>query len=72
MMFPARLLRAAGAMALLVGKVDPDIIQILGRWHSDEMFRYLHLLAEPIMKGFAAKMLNVDYTMAPSQLVPCH
>ena len=28
----ARSLRAAGAMALLVGKVDPDIIQILGRW----------------------------------------
>ena len=27
-----RLLRAAGAMALLVGKVDPDIIQILGGW----------------------------------------
>jgi hypothetical protein len=68
----ARSLRAAGAMALLVGKVDPDIIQILGRWRSDEMFRYLHLSAEPIMKGFAAKMLNADYTIAPSQLVPCH
>ena len=68
----ARSLRAAGAMALLVAKVDPDIIQILGRWRSDEMFRYLHLSAEPIMKDFAAKMLNADYTVAPSQLVPCH
>ena len=68
----ARSLRAAGAMALLVANVDPDIIQILGRWRSDEMFRYLHLSAEPIMKNFAAKMLNADYTIAPSQLVPCH
>jgi hypothetical protein len=68
----ARSLRAAGAMALLVANVDPDIIQILGRWRSDEMFRYLHLTAEPIMRHFAAKMLNADFTLAPSQLVPCH
>ena len=68
----ARSLRAAGAMALLVAKVDTNVIQILGRWRSDEMFRYLHLTAEPIMKHFAAKMLNADYTLAPSQLVPCH
>ena len=67
----ARSLRAAGAMALLVSNVDPDIIQIIGRWRSDEMFRYLHLTAEPIMKHFATKMLNADYTLAPSQLVPC-
>ena len=68
----ARSLRAAGAMALLVAKVDPDIIQILGRWRSDEMFRYLHLTAGPIMKNFARRMLHADYTIAPSQLVPCH
>jgi hypothetical protein len=68
----ARSLRAAGAMALLVAKVDTNIIQILGRWRSEEIFRYLHLTAEPIMKQFAAQMLNADYTLAPSQLVPCH
>lgn len=68
----ARSLRAAGAMALLVSGVDTDIISMLGRWRSDEMFRYLHLTAEPIMRKFAAKMLQADYTMAPSQLVPCH
>ena len=67
----ARSLRAAGAMALLVADVDPDIIQILGRWRSDEMMRYLHLTAEPIMKDFAKKMLAADFTLAPSQLVPC-
>ena len=52
--------------------VDTDIISMLGRWRSDNMFRYLHLTAEPIMRKFAAKMLQADYTMAPSQLVPCH
>ena len=57
-------------MALLVAKVDPDIIQILGRWRSDKMFRYLHLSAKPIMKDFATKILRADYTLAPSQLVP--
>ena len=59
-------------MALLVADVDPDIIQILGRWRSDEMFRYLHLTAEPVMRNFARKMLAADYTLAPHQLVPCH
>ena len=59
-------------MALLVSNVDPDIIQLLGRWRSDEMFRYLHLTADPIMKDFACKMLHADYTLAPSQLVPLH
>ena len=59
-------------MALLVSGVDTDVISMLGRWRSDEMFRYLHLTAEPIMRKFAAKMLQADYTMAPSQLVPCH
>ena len=68
----ARSLRAGGAMALLVSKVDTDIIQLLGRWRSDEMLRYLHLTAEPIMRNFAKKMLNADYTISPHQLVPMH
>ena len=33
-----RYLCAAGAMDMLVAKVDPDIIQILVRWRSDEIF----------------------------------
>ena len=54
-------------MALLISKVDTDIIQL-----SDEMLRYLHLTAEPIMRNFAQKMLNADYTISPNQLVPMH
>ena len=36
----ARCLRAAGATALLLGRVDTDIISLIGRWRSDEMLRY--------------------------------
>ena len=68
----ARSLRAGGAMALLVAEVDTDVIRLLGRWRSDEMFRYLHLTAEPIMRHFAERMLNSDYTISPNQLVPMH
>lgn len=68
----ARSLRAGGATALLCAKVDPDVIQLLGRWRSDEMLRYLHLTAEPVMRHFSRRMLEADYTLAPSQLVPMH
>ena len=68
----ARSLCAAGAMALVVAKVDPNIMQILGCWRLDEMFRYLNLTAKRIMKKFANKLFHANYTLAPSQLVPSH
>lgn len=68
----ARSLRAAGATALLVGKVDTNIISLLGRWRSDEMLRYLHLQAEPIMRNFSRIMLNADFSLLPNTLVPQH
>ena len=68
----ARSLRAAGATALLVANVDPDVIRLLGRWRSDEMLRYLHLSAEPVMRLFARQMLQAEYTLVPHQLVPSH
>ena len=45
----ARCLRAAGANALLLAKIDPDVIRLIGRWRSDEMLRYLHVQAAPLM-----------------------
>mgnify|MGYP006215257593 CR=1 FL=1 len=67
----ARSLRAGGAMALLVSKVDTDIIRLLGRWRSDEMLRYLHVQAYPLMKDYARQMLTSgQYTIIPNQLVP--
>ena len=54
----ARSLRAGGAMALLVGKVDTDTIKLLGRWHSDAMCRYLHQDSLGVMQRLSALMLN--------------
>ena len=33
-------LRAGGAMALLMARVDTDTIRLVGRWRSDVMLRY--------------------------------
>ena len=67
----ARCLRAAGATALLVGKVDTDVIRLIGRWRSDEMLRYLHVQAAPLMSDFARRMLHAgDYSLIPNQHVP--
>ena len=60
----ARSLRSAGAMALLCAHVDSDTIRLLGRWRSDEMLRYLHVQAQPIMHQFSQRMLHAgSYTM---------
>lgn len=67
----ARSLRAAGAMALLCAHVDTDKIRLLGRWRSDEMFRYLHVQAEPLMRNFASKMVQGgNFVLTPNHLVP--
>jgi hypothetical protein len=66
----ARCLRAAGAMALLCAQVDTDIIRLLGRWRSDEMLRYLHVQAAPVMRDFASKMLSGHFTLHPNSQVP--
>jgi hypothetical protein len=52
-----RSLRSSGAMALLCAAVDPDKIRLLGRWRSDEMLRYLHVQAFPIIASLASQML---------------
>jgi hypothetical protein len=59
--------RAGGAMALLCAGVDSDILRLIGRWRSDEMFRYLHVQAHPIMNGLAAAMLRGgDFRLTPA------
>ena len=69
----ARSLRAAGANALLLARVDTNIIRLIGRWRSDEMLRYLHCQAAPLMSDYARKMLaGGQYTLHPNQLVPMH
>jgi len=53
-----RSLRASGAMALLCANVDTDRIRLLGRWRSDEMLRYLHVQAVPLVAPIASAMLR--------------
>ena len=50
--------RAGGAMALLCAGMDSNRIRLIGRWRSDEMYRYLHVQAQPVMTGLAAAMLR--------------
>jgi hypothetical protein len=53
-----RSLRSSGAMALLCADVDSDRIRLLGRWKSDEMLRYLHVQAMPIVAPLARLMVQ--------------
>eukprot|EP00980_Cylindrotheca_fusiformis_P025481 scaffold13823_cov108-Cylindrotheca_fusiformis.AAC.1 len=67
----ARSLRAAGAMALLCANVDADRIRLIGRWRSDEMLRYLHVQAAPVMQHFAARMVSGGhFSLLPNHEVP--
>ena len=67
----ARSLRASGAMALLCARVDTDVIKLLGRWRSDEMLRYLHVQAKPVMRNFSSRMLQHGaFTLLPNSDVP--
>ena len=67
----ARSLRAAGAMALLCAQVDSDRIRLIGRWRSDEMLRYLHVQAEPVMRDFSSRMLHGGaYAFLPHPILP--
>ena len=54
----AKSLRASGAMALLNERVDRNVIQLIGRWKSDAMLRYLHIQAHNLMSGFSSLMLE--------------
>ena len=61
----ARSLRPGGATALLVAGVSTDKIQLLGRWKSDAMFRYLRIQAS--IGALSQTMLDSGrYTFSPA------
>lgn len=67
----ARSLRASGAMALLCAQVNSNVIQLLGRWRSDKMLRYIHVQAEPVMRDFSSRMLqHGSFVLHPNSDVP--
>ena len=62
----ARSLRPGGATALLVARIDTNIIQLLGRWKSDAMFRYLRVQATTHALRLSQLMLQHGaFTFAP-------
>ena len=67
----ALLTRAGGgATAKLCAGVDSDRIRLIGRrWRSDELFRYLHVQAQPVMTGLSAAMLlrGGSFHLAPGE-----
>lgn len=66
----ARSLRSSGAMALLCANLDTDKIRLLGRWRSDEMLRYLHVQAYPIVSPLASAMLqHGDFNFIPAAAI---
>jgi hypothetical protein len=59
-------LRSGGATALLCSGCDPLIVQLLGRWRSDAMLRYLRAMAQPVVQDAATQMLqHGEYTFGP-------
>ena len=62
----ARLMRAGGAMALLMSRVDTDTIRLVGRWRSDVMLRCLHTTTKTFTEGLASRMVqHGDYALTP-------
>ncbi len=51
-------LRPAGATALLVARVDPSVIRLIGHWKSDAMFQYLRAQAFGSPDRYAQRMLD--------------
>ena len=47
-----------GGMALLMSRVDPYTIHLVGRWRSNTMLHYLHRTAKSFTKGLSAKMFE--------------
>ena len=67
----ARSLRAGGAMALLTGGVDHDVIKLLGCWKSDTMMDYLHQQSLPVFRRLASLMFNNGrHSFLPEETVP--
>ena len=71
-------LQSGGAMPLLCGNVDINMICLLGRWKLDAMLQYLQIQALPISYHFSKRMIaHGNFTLlypgvAVSQVVVGH
>jgi hypothetical protein len=65
-------IRASGAMALYLNKVDPTLIKKLGRWRSDTWLTYVHTQVGELTQGLATTMSRpiVFHNVATARSVP--
>ena len=62
----AQSMRAGGAMALLMVRVNTDTIRLVGRWRSDVMLYFLHTTVKTFLEGLASRMVKYgDYALIP-------
>ena len=62
---------AGGATALLCANVDPNVVQLLGRWKSDAMIRHLHVSAQPLIGKHATHTFQTgNFTFEPGNQLP--
>ena len=63
----ARVMRASGAMALLLGGIDYEKIKLLVRQRSIQMMTYLHTSDHPLPQNFYAIMVDHgEYAKSPN------
>ena len=48
-------------MALLLGNIDADTIQIIGKRSSEIFLYYLHVLVLTLMPGYSATTVSAGY-----------
>ena len=57
-------------MALLMAKVDPATIHLVGRQRNDTMLRYLHTISKSFTEVLDARMFhNSTYALIPNMHV---
>ena len=59
-----------GDMALLLARVDPDTIWIVGRWRSDTMLCYLHTMLIFLQTALPSICFNTATTYLNHQCMP--
>jgi hypothetical protein len=60
-----------GAMTILLGWIAMDSIWMMGHWYSDDVMRYLHIQAQPIISNYTFRMYNQrTCAFLPGEKVP--
>ena len=62
-----RLLWIGGTTELLLCKIDPNEIRLIGRWHSDKFLIFLYVTTCPLMQGCSVTIVSAgNYILIPA------